>query len=94
MVIRPESWEKFRPALKKMKMSIFIQYETKKLAEISARNVKRCIYTWMFPMEPMEKLASISASLQKTSKVSISVTLFEVLKDLAEISASLGLSGE
>ena len=31
---------------------------------------------------------------QKSSKVSISVTLFEVLKDLAEISASLGLSGE
>ena len=48
----------------------------------------------MFPMEPMEKLASILASLQKTSKVSISVTLFKVLKDLAEISASLGLSGE
>ena len=48
----------------------------------------------MFPMEPMEKLASISASLQNTSKVSISVTLFQVLKDLAEISASLGLSGE
>ena len=48
----------------------------------------------MFPMEPMEKLASISASLQKTSKVSISVTFFQVLKDLAEISASLGLSGE
>ena len=32
--------------------------------------------------------------LQKSSKVSISVTLFQVLKDLAEISASLGLSGE
>ena len=32
--------------------------------------------------------------LPKTSKVSISVTLFQVLKDLAEISASLGLSGE
>ena len=32
--------------------------------------------------------------LQKSSKVSISVTLFHVLKDLAEISASLGLSGE
>ena len=48
----------------------------------------------MFPMEPMEKLALISASLQKTSKVSISVTLFQVLKGLAEISASLGLSGE
>ena len=48
----------------------------------------------MFPMEPMEKLASISANLQKISKVSISVTLFHVLKDLAEISASLGLSGE
>ena len=48
----------------------------------------------MFPMEPMEKLASISASFQKTSKVSISVTLFQVLKDLAEISASLGLSGD
>ena len=47
----------------------------------------------MFPMEPMEKLASISASFQKSSKVSISVTLFQV-KDLAEISASLGLSGE
>ena len=45
-------------------------------------------------MEPMEKLASISASLQKTSKVSISVKFFQVLKDLAEILASLGLSGE
>ena len=45
-------------------------------------------------MEPMEKLASISASLQKSSKVSISVTLFQVLKDLAETSASLGLCGE
>ena len=45
-------------------------------------------------MEPMEKLASISASLQKTSKVSIFVTLFQVSKELAEISASLGLSGE
>ena len=32
--------------------------------------------------------------LQKSSKVSISVTLFQVLKDVAEISASLGLSGE
>ena len=32
--------------------------------------------------------------LPKCSKVSISVTLFEVLKDLAEILASLGLSGE
>ena len=32
--------------------------------------------------------------LQKNSKVSISVTLFQVLKDLAEVSASLGLSGE
>ena len=39
----------------------------------------------MFPMEPMEKLASISANFQKSSKVSISVTLFQVLKDLAEI---------
>ena len=48
----------------------------------------------MFPMEPMEKLASISANFQKTSKVSISVALFKVLKDLAEISASLGQSGE
>ena len=48
----------------------------------------------MFPMEPMEKLASISANFQKTSKVSIFVTLFKVFKDLAEISASLGLSGE
>ena len=48
----------------------------------------------MFPMEPMEKLASTSASLQKTSQVSISMALFKVLKDLAEISASLGLSGE
>ena len=48
----------------------------------------------MFPMEPMEKLASISAKLQKTSKVSISVTLFKVLKNLAEISASLALSRE
>ena len=45
-------------------------------------------------MEPMEKLASISASLQKSSKVSISVTLFQGSKDLAEILASLGLSGE
>ena len=45
-------------------------------------------------MEPMEKLASISASLQETSKVSISVTLFQILKDLAKIAASLGLSGE
>ena len=48
----------------------------------------------MFPMEPMEKLASIPAKLQNTSKVSISVTLFQGLKDPAEISASLGLSGE
>ena len=48
----------------------------------------------MFPMEPMEKLASILASFQKTSKVSISVALFQVSKDLAEMSASLGLSGE
>ena len=32
--------------------------------------------------------------LQKSSKVSISVTLFQVLKDVAEISATLGLSGE
>ena len=48
----------------------------------------------MFPMEPMEKLASISANFQKTSKVSICVTLSRVLKELAEISASLGLSGE
>ena len=53
-----------------------------------------CIYTCMFPVVPMEKLASISAGFQKTSKVSISVTLFQVLKDLAEILASLGLSGE
>ena len=66
----------------------------KKLAEISARSVKRCIYTCMFPMEPLEKLASISANFQKSSKVSISVTLFQVLKDLPQISASLGLSGE
>ena len=48
----------------------------------------------MFPMEPMEKLASISASFQKSSKVSISMALFQVLKELAEISARLGLSGE
>ena len=48
----------------------------------------------MFPMEPMEKLPSISANFQKSSKVSISVALFQGLKDLAEISASLGLSGE
>ena len=48
----------------------------------------------MFPMEPMEKLASISAGFQKSSKVSISLTLFQVLKALAEISASSGLSGE
>ena len=48
----------------------------------------------MFPMEPLEKLASILASFQNSSKVSISVTLFQVLKGLAEISASLGLSGE
>ena len=48
----------------------------------------------MFPMEPMEKLASILANFQKSSKVSISVTLFKVLKDLAEISTSLGLSRE
>ena len=48
----------------------------------------------MFPMEPMEKLASIWASFQKSSKVSISVALFQALKDVAEISASLGLSGE
>ena len=48
----------------------------------------------MFPMEPMEKLASISANFQKSLKVSISVTLFHVLKDLAEISASSGLCGE
>ena len=34
------------------------------------------------------------AGFQKSSKVSISVTLFQVLKDLAEISASLGLFGE
>ena len=93
-MIRPESWEKFRPALKTMEMSIVIQRYTKKLAEISARSVKSWIYTCMVPIEPMEKLASISANFQKTSKVSISVTLFKVLKDLAEISASLGLSGE
>ena len=48
----------------------------------------------MFPMKPMEKLASISSNFQKSSKVSIFVTLFQVLKDLAEISASLGLCGE
>ena len=48
----------------------------------------------MFPMEPMEKLASTSTSFQKSSKVSISVALFQVLKDLAKVSASLGLSGE
>ena len=48
----------------------------------------------MFPMEPMEKTASISASFQKTSKGSICVMSFQVLKDLAEISASLGLFGE
>ena len=48
----------------------------------------------MFRMEPMEKLASISANFQKSSKVSISLTLVQVLKDLAKISASLGLSGE
>ena len=48
----------------------------------------------MVPIEPMEKLASISASFQKSSKVYMSVALFQVLKDLAEISASLGLSGE
>ena len=48
----------------------------------------------MFPTEPMEKLASISASFQKSSKVSISVMLFQVLKDLAEVSASFVLSGE
>ena len=48
----------------------------------------------MFPMEPMEKLASIAANFQKSSKVSISVKLLQVLKHLAEISASLGLSGE
>ena len=48
----------------------------------------------MFPMKPMEKLASILANFQKSSKVFVSVTLFQVLKDLAEISASLGLSGE
>ena len=34
MVIRPESWEEFRPALRKMKVSILIEHETKKLAEI------------------------------------------------------------
>ena len=44
--------------------------------------------------QPMEKPASISANFQKSSKVSIYVALFQVLKDLAEISASLGLSGE
>ena len=93
-MIRPESWEKFRPGLKTIKMSIVVQRYTKKLAEISARSVKKWIYTCMFRMEPMEKLASISANFQKTSKVSISVTLFKVLKDLAEISASLGVSGE
>ena len=60
------------------------------ISQISARSVKRCIYTCMFPMEPMGKLASISASFQKSSKVSISVTLFQVLKDLAEISGQLG----
>ena len=77
-----------------MKMSIFIQHETKKLAEISARSVKTCIYACMFPMEPIEKLPSISASFQKSSKVSICVTLLQVLRDLAEILASLGLPGE
>ena len=45
----------------------------------------------MFPMQPMEKLASISANFQKTSKVSISVTLFQVLKDLDCIFAVLSL---
>ena len=93
-MIRPGSWEKFRPALKTMNRSIVIQRYTKKLAAISARSAKKWIYTCMFPMEPIENLASISANFQKTSKVSISVTLFKVLKDLAEISASLGLSGE
>ena len=93
-MIRPESWEKFRPALKTIKMSIVIQRYTKKVAEISARSVKKWIYTCMFPMEPMEKLASILANFNETSKVSISVTLIKILKDLAEISASLGLSGE
>ena len=93
-MIRPESWEKFRPALKTIRMSIVIPRYTKKLAEISARSVKKWIYTCMFPMERMEKLASISANFQKTSKVSISVTLCKALKELAEISASLGLSGE
>ena len=34
-------------------------------------------------------LASISASFQKTSKDSNSVTFFQVFRDLAEISASL-----
>ena len=48
----------------------------------------------MFAMEAMEKLASISANFQKSSKVSISVTFFQVLKDVAENSASLGLCGE
>ena len=48
----------------------------------------------MFPIKPMEKLASISANFQKSSKISFSVTLFQVLKDPAEISATLGLSGE
>ena len=68
-MIRQESWEKFRPALRKMKISILIQHETKKLAKISARRVKNCMYTCMFPMEPMEKLPSISASFKKTSNM-------------------------
>ena len=75
-MIRPENWEKFHLALKTMKMSILIQHQTKKRAEILAESVKKCTYTCTFPLEPMEKLASISASFQKTSKVSISVTLF------------------
>ena len=67
-MITQESWEKFCLALKKMKMSIRIQHETKKLAEILAKSVKKCIYTCMFPMEPMEKLASISVSFKKNLK--------------------------
>ena len=54
----------------------------------------------MDTFERFWKLAEIEASfsigpletLQKS--LSISVTLLQVLKDLAEISASLGLSGE
>ena len=68
MVIRPVSWEKFQPAVRKMKVSILIQHETKKLADISARSVRK-VYIHMDVSNGAQKLASISASFKKTSNM-------------------------